>query len=200
MTPALRNAVLLALIAGLAVAVTLAWRQWTQAPIAEAEQQLHARRWLAALPQDSYDNQPLQAPLPLAATRLPHSQLLAGYRATRAGKPSAILLRSQTQGYGGPILLMIAIDPDGRLLGIQVLEQQESPGLGARLADPQAHWLEQFSGRTRAGSWALKRDQGEFDQLAGATVTSRAVIAALQDALRYFDEHRASLLGEDAHE
>lgn len=64
--------------------------------------------------------------------------------------------------------------------------------------NPAVHWLEQFIGQTRTQDWALKRDHGAFDQLAGATVTSRAVIDALQDALRYFDEHRPALLGEVA--
>jgi len=200
MTRTLRNALLLALVSALSLGMTLAWRHWTLVPIHEAEQQLQIRQWLSALPQGSYDNQPLQMPLPLGDTRLPHSQLLAGYRATLAGQPSAILLRSQTQGYAGPIILAIAIDAEGRLLGIQVLEQQESPGLGARVVDPQVHWLTQFTGHTQSSHWALKRDQGDFDQLAGATVTSRAVIDALQDALRYFDTHRASLLEERAHE
>jgi electron transport complex protein RnfG len=39
-----------------------------------------------------------------------------------------------------------------------------------------------------------------FDQIAGATLTSRAVISAVHDALRYFDEHRSSLLEPDAHD
>jgi electron transport complex protein RnfG len=46
----------------------------------------------------------------------------------------------------------------------------------------------------------LKKDQGQFDQIAGATITSRAVINASHDALRYFDEHRQALLGSPSHE
>ncbi|MOA30535.1 Electron transport complex protein RnfG [compost metagenome] len=62
------------------------------------------------------------------------------------------------------------------------------------------HWLSQFNNRDQGDHWALKRDQGDFDQLAGATVTSRAVIAALQDALSYFDEQRSVLLEGATHE
>ncbi|MDD2090028.1 RnfABCDGE type electron transport complex subunit G [Pseudomonas guariconensis] len=195
-----RGVLLVVAVGALSLGMALIWRHWTLSAIQQAEQQLQSRQWLSVLPDSSYDNQPLQAPLALRDTRLPHSQLLAGYRATLAGSPSAILLRSQVQGYAGPIVLAIAIAPNGRLLGIQVLEQQESPGLGARLIDPAVHWLEQFSGHAQTSRWALKRDQGDFDQLAGATVTSRAVIDALQDALRYFDTHRTALLEESAHE
>ncbi|WP_460418318.1 RnfABCDGE type electron transport complex subunit G [Pseudomonas sp. microsymbiont 2] len=195
-----RNALLLSLVVGLAIAATLAWQRWTAPSIAEGTRQLQQQQWLAALPQGSYDNQPLDTPLPLVDARLRHSHLLAGYRASLAGLPVAVLLHSSVQGYAAPIRLIIAIDIQGRLLGVRVLEQQESPGLGNRLVDPALHWLDQFTGKalgdTAEPRWAIKRDHGAFDQLAGATVTSRAVIDAVQDALRYFDEHRASLLGE----
>ncbi|MGE8058731.1 RnfABCDGE type electron transport complex subunit G [Pseudomonas sp. NPDC089547] len=195
-----RDAGLLLLTAALALCATLAWRHWTSTAITTAEKRLQSQQRLALLAQGSYDNQPLDTPLPKPAAQRPNSRILAAYRAMRAGKPSAIILVTQAQGYAGPIVLSVAITPDGRLIGSQVVEQQESPGLGARLADPQVHWLEQFSNRQLADRWALKRDQGDFDQLAGATVTSRAVITALQEALSYFDEQRTVLLGSSAHE
>lgn len=199
-----RSIVLLSSVAVLALAASLAWQHWTAAPIHQAQRLLHEREWLAVLPEGSYDNRPLQAPLALAAPQLQHSRLLAGYRASLANSPVAIMLRSEVQGYAGPIELAIVIDNNGRLTGLRVLRQQESPGLGDQLIDPARHWLDQFIGKTHDNppeqAWALKRDRGSFDQLAGATVTSRAVIDAVQDALRYFDQHRTSLLGEDKRE
>ncbi|AJA12466.1 RnfABCDGE type electron transport complex subunit G [Pseudomonas sp. YQ_6] len=195
-----RNVGLLLLTGVLAVSATLAWRQWTGPAIAGAEKQLQSRLRLAVLPDGSYDNQPLESPLPRPAAQRPNSRILAAYRATVAGKPSAIILITQAQGYAGPIVLSVAITTDGRLIGSQVVEQQESPGLGDRLGDPRLHWLSQFNNRDQGDHWALKRDQGDFDQLAGATVTSRAVIAALQDALSYFDEQRSVLLEGATHE
>lgn len=196
----LRDVGLLLLTGVLAVSATLAWRQWASPAIAGAEKQLQSRQRLAVLPDGSYDNQPLESPLPRPAAQRPNSRILAAYRATVAGKPSAIVLITQAQGYAGPIVLSVAIATDGRLIGSQVVEQQESPGLGDNLTDPQLHWLRQFNNRDQGDHWALKRDQGDFDQLAGATVTSRAVIAALQDALSYFDEQRSVLLEGATHE
>ena len=200
MSPHIRNTAWLLLVAGLAVATTWAWRQWTRPTIIEAEQQLHARQFLAVLPEQTYDNQPLNTPLPLPGDQPLHSRITAAYRATLGTLPTAVIMVSQVQGYNGPIRLTIAISADGRLIGTQVIEQQESPGLGARISDPQLNWLGQFSNRRLDDRWALKRDQGDFDQLAGATVTSRAVIAAQQEALVYFDQHRTLLLGSPAHE
>ena len=195
-----RDAGLLLLTGALAVSATLTWRHWTSTAIASAEKQLQSRQRLAVLPEGSYDNQPLDTPLPRPAAQRPTSRVLAAYRATRAGAPTAIILITQAQGYAGPIVLSVAIATDGRLIGSQVVEQQESPGLGARLGDPQVHWLGQFANRQLGDHWALKRDQGDFDQLAGATVTSRAVITALQEALTYFDEQRSMLLEGTPHE
>ena len=196
----LAQAAVLLVSAALALSITLIWRSWTTPTIGEAEKQLQSRQRLAVLPEASYDNHPLDIPLPTPDAQLAHSRIVAAYRATLAGTPSAVILVTQAQGYAGPIVLTIAITPDGRLLGSQVVEQQESPGLGGRLADPQVHWLRQFANRSLGDHWALKRDQGDFDQLAGATVTSRAVIEALQDALRYFDEHRRAFLEVPPHE
>ncbi|MFJ9991148.1 RnfABCDGE type electron transport complex subunit G [Pseudomonas putida] len=194
MNTRLRDLIYVALVTAVAIVATLAWRQWTAAPIADAARTLQGHQWLAVLPQQRYDNDPLQSPLPITNTQLQHSRLLGGYRATLAGKTSAIVLRSQTQGYAGPITLSIAIDRNGRLIATRVLAQEESPGLGGQLGAPASHWLEQFDRQGADANWSVKRDRGDFDQLAGATVTSRAVMAALQDALRYFDAHRGSLL------
>jgi electron transport complex protein RnfG len=195
---------ILALLAALGIGLTYL-AQHSSAPHIAAQQRLiNSRNLLDVLATDSYDNQPLDQPLALEDAALGNSTLLAGYRATKAGQPYAVLLRSQTLGYAGAIDLLIAIDANGRLIGVKTLKQSETPGLGARIADWPNAWLQMFSGKSRAesgdNSWALKKDQGQFDQIAGATITSRAVINATHDALRYFDEHRQQLLGSSSHE
>ncbi|MFJ4442199.1 RnfABCDGE type electron transport complex subunit G [Pseudomonas sp. NPDC089422] len=195
-----RSSLLLLAVGGAALALTLAWQHWTRPAIVDAERQLQAGQFLAVLPAQSYDNRPLDSALPLPADQPLHSKVLAAYRATLGTSPTAIVLVSQVQGYAGPIRLTIAIGADGRLIGTRVIEQQESPGLGGQIADPQSRWLAQFASHGLGDHWALRRDQGDFDQLAGATVTSRAVIDAQQEALRYFDRHRSELLGAPSHE
>lgn len=200
MSAPIRSSLLLLAIGGSAVALTLAWQHWTRPAILDAERQLQASQFLAVLPAQRFDNRPLDSALPLPAEQPLHSKILAAYRATHGTLPTAIVLVSLVQGYAGPIKLTIAIDADGRLIGTRVVEQQESPGLGGQIADPQSRWLLQFAQHGLGDHWALRRDQGDFDQLAGATVTSRAVIDAQQEALRYFDQHRRELLGASSHE
>ncbi|VVM52456.1 Electron transport complex subunit RnfG [Pseudomonas fluorescens] len=195
---------ILLLLAALGMGATYL-AQYRGAPHIAAEQRLiDSRHLLDLLPPDSYDNQPLEQPLRLVNTPLSNSTLQGGYLATKAGKPDIFLLRSETVGYAGSLSLLIAIDASGKLVGIKTLRQSETPGLGARVAEWPNAWLGQFAGKSRRepadAGWALKKDQGQFDQIAGATITSRAVINAIHDALRYFDEHRQQLTGNSPHE
>ena len=198
------SVVILLLLASLGIGAT--WLvQYSSAPRIAAEQRrIDSRNLLDLLPSDSYDNQPLEQPLHVDNTALTNSTLLGGYLATRAGQPAAVLLRSQTIGYAGAIDLLIAIDTNGKLLGVKTLKQSETPGLGARIAEWPNAWLQGFTGSSlnepADSGWALKKDQGQFDQIAGATITSRAVINAIHEALRYFDEHSRQLIGSSLHE
>lgn len=198
------SVVILVLLAGLGIGATYLVQRTTTPRIAAEQRLIDSRNLLDLLPAETYDNQPLEQPLALADIMLPNSTLLGGYLATHAGQPSAVLLRSQTMGYEGSIELLIAINPNGKLLGVKTLKQSETPGLGGKIGDWPNTWLQGFAGKSRSDpgdpGWALKKDQGEFDQVAGATSTSRAVISAIHDALRYFDEHRQQLIGSSAHD
>jgi electron transport complex protein RnfG len=193
------SVVTLVLLVGAGLGLTYVVQDASAPQIAREQRLLDSRKLLDVLAPDAYDNQPLEQPLPLAETGLSHSMLLAGYRATRLGQPVAVLLRTRTEGYAGVIELLVAIDANGRLLGVKTLRQNETPALGGLIGDWPNSWLATFAGKSRTApddaGWALKKDQGQFDQLAGATITSRATVNAIHDALRYFDEHRVSLLG-----
>ncbi|SDZ21462.1 RnfABCDGE type electron transport complex subunit G [Pseudomonas sp. NFIX28] len=194
----------LALLAAIGAAGTFLVQQATAPRIEQEQRAIQARSLLDILPLDSYDNQPLDQPLTLTNVQLGHSTLLAGYRATRNGQPSAVLLHSRVSGYGGSIDLLIGIAADSKLVGSKALRHSETPGLGARIAERPNAWLQGFIGKSLGdpgdAGWALKKDDGQFDQIAGATITSRAVIEGIHDSLRYFDEHREQLLGSPAHE
>jgi len=199
-----RGLLIVSLIGAVGVALTLCIQQLTASRAALEQQNQQRSALLDILPNPIYDNQPLEHPLAISQQALENSQLQGGYLATLAGQPSAILLRSQASGYGGPIELLIAISPAGKLLGVKPLKQSETPSLGRHIADPDNPLLAAFKGLSREDSrdsvWALKKDHGQFDQMAGATITSRAVINAVHDALRYFDDHRQLMLEQPAHE
>jgi electron transport complex protein RnfG len=181
------------LTAILGVALILCLQHLTVDYAARQARMQHEQALLDLLPSASYDNHPLEQPLPIDSQPLANSQLHGGYLATSANQPSAVLLRLQANGYVGPIELLIAIGSDGTLLGVKTLQQSETPSLGGHISEPGNPWMEAFKRRSQ-------EDKAPFDQMAGATVTSRAVINAVHDALRYFDEHRPSLLEPGIHE
>jgi len=198
------SVVIVVLLAGLGIGATYLVQQSSAPRIASEQRLIDSRNLLDLLPADSYDNQPLEQPLRLDDAVLTNSTLQSAYLATKTGQPSVVLLRSQVLGYAGSIDVLIAIGANGTLVGVKTLRQSETPGLGARIADWPNAWLNAFAGKSRSepadNGWALKKDQGQFDQIAGATITSRAVINAIHDALRYFDEHRQQLVGNSPHE
>ncbi|MCI0497977.1 MAG: RnfABCDGE type electron transport complex subunit G [Thermoplasmata archaeon] len=90
---------------------------------------------------------------------------------------------AEGDGYGGAIELLIGIEPDlddPTLVGIRVLTQSETPGLGAKIADEE--FTDQFNGLA-TGDAVLTDDGGQIDAISGATISSRAVVDAIQDAV-----------------
>jgi electron transport complex protein RnfG len=99
------------------------------------------------------------------------------------------------KGYGGPIVLMVGVAPDGTVFRLEVLAQNETPGLGNRIEEPD--FRQQFAGKSLAAArWQVKKDGGDFDQLSGATISSRAVVEALAAGLRTYHRHAAEIIAE----
>lgn len=192
----MKRAVLLLLLIALLGAGLLALLQYFAAPRIEQQRQAAAERALLdLLPAGSYDNRPLQQPIALAAGGLlGNARTEQGYLASLNGRPSAVLLPVSASGYEGPIQLLVAITPDGRLLASKVLQQQETPGLADLLAPERVSWLRRLDDKSMDADWSLSADGGRIDQIAGATVTSHAVTDALKRALRFFDAERERLL------
>lgn len=86
-------------------------------------------------------------------------------------------------GYGGSVSVMTAVGEDGSILAMEVLSAaDETPGLGANAL--KADWWAQFIGKS--GELAVSKDGGDIDALTGATITSRAVVDAVNTALEQF--------------
>ena len=70
-------------------------------------------------------------------------------------------------------------------------------GLGDYIEFSKNAWINLFAGashqRYQESDWQVKKDGGQIDYIAGATITPRAVAKAVHNALRYFDENRVKL-------
>jgi len=104
-----------------------------------------------------------------------------------------------TGGYAGSLTLMLGLDREGKILGVRVISHAETPGLGDKVETSKSGWILGFNGRslnnTSQQGWRVKKDGGDFDQFAGATITPRAVVKGVEGGLKFFERHRLELVG-----
>jgi Na+-translocating ferredoxin:NAD+ oxidoreductase subunit G len=186
---------LLALVAGL-----------TRERIADNEQAWIKQRLDALVAPDSHDNDLLADSIAVTAPDLLGSaQPVRIYRARRGGAPVAAVIRPiAPDGYRGPIELLVAIGQDGRLIGVQVIRHEETPGLGDAFESRDVHWLDRFRGRSLIDPptqrWTVRRDGGDFDAFTGATITPRAIVKAVRNALEYYQRNAQRIFDQPAAE
>lgn len=88
-----------------------------------------------------------------------------------------------SDGYAGNIAILMGVNQDGRVSGIEIISHKETPGLGNKIAKEE--WRNQFKGRSLDDGqrFAVKKDGGEIDQFSGATISPRAVVGAVKKGL-----------------
>lgn len=94
-----------------------------------------------------------------------------------------------TEGYGDSIKLMVGFKSDGTISGIDIVKHAETPGLGAQ-AD-ETPFKNQFIGKLVETLTLVKgnHDGQNIDAIGGATITSRAVTNAVNDAIDYYQSN-----------
>ena len=121
------------------------------------------------------------------------------YLAKKSGKVNAVCFKFiAPDGYSGAINMIMGIDRDGNILGVRVLSHKETPGLGDKIEVAKSDWILNFAGRSldnlTPAQWAVKKDGGVFDQFAGATITPRKSVQAINRGLQLFKTHQAQLV------
>ena len=106
------------------------------------------------------------------------------YTVLRGGEPLGYAVKQTVQGYGGPIELIVGMRTDRTLAGIHVggADFNETEGLGAKAKEPA--FTDQFAGK----SVPLTLGQ-DIDAIAGATVTSRAIVDGVNQAAERLHAH-----------
>jgi electron transport complex protein RnfG len=189
-------------LGAIALVVTIAvvgTAQFTRARVARNESAQLMKLLATVLPAGGYDNEPDHDRIFLTDPEfLGTAQPLPVYRARRGGQPAAAVITAiAPQGYVGPIRLLICILADGHVAAVRAIAHQETPGLGDRIEAGKSEWIRAFEGRSlhdpEWSGWGVRRDGGAFDQLTGATITSRAVVKAIRDAGTFFDRNREDI-------
>ena len=110
------------------------------------------------------------------------------YPAKSGDKLVGYAVKSYTKrGFSGFISLMIGFRPDGTIININVLEQKETPGLGAKMVlqgtAGKPEFKDQFVGKNPASfTLKVKKDGGKVDAITAATISSRAFCDGVQRA------------------
>jgi len=110
------------------------------------------------------------------------------------GNPKAVVFESSGKGFGGDVGIVVGVElDDDKILGVRVTTMSETPGVGAR-AKTDITFVSQFKDQTLKGTFKVKADGGQVDAIGGATITSRAVSAALTDASKVYEELKPQII------
>ncbi|MGC9366985.1 MAG: RnfABCDGE type electron transport complex subunit G [bacterium] len=161
----------------------------TKEPIRKAELQEKGLKIDAVLSDLNPENNPVENIIPVINEQ---GDTVEGYLAINGNDTVGIAIASSGLGFAGPVSILTGINiTNGQVTGIEVLRQEETPGLGARI---QEQWfLDQFKGKSLNNSelvnnnLAVVKDGGDIDAISGATITPRAVCEAVSKSLHLFE-------------
>ncbi|MBP3856049.1 MAG: FMN-binding protein [Ruminiclostridium sp.] len=121
----------------------------------------------------------------------------SGYAIDRPDSVSKLILKDDgtlafeivANGYNkGGLDLLIAMNSDGSVAGIEVVSMTETPGLGTNVNDPD--FLARFAGISDSAVIVKKTPtvSGEVEAVTGATYSSKGVAAAVNTAVSVYAE------------
>lgn len=201
-----KNSALLTTFAAITAGLIAFTFQSTQARIGDAERRVAQKALFEIVPQSRHDNDLLNdtiSPPPEQAAQLHMPKPALIHVARKGGEPVAFIVpTTATDGYSGDIRLIVGVNLDGTLAGVRVLSHKETPGLGDKIDLSKNKWILGFDGKSLGNppeeKWRVKKDGGDFDQFAGATITPRAVVGQVREVLIFVQTHRDQLLVQAA--
>ena len=100
-----------------------------------------------------------------------------------AGTLLGYLYQSEFRGYGGAVPSLVAITIDNKVMRVLPLDNDETPGLGKKIAD--AGFVGQFADLDATQEITVKPNETDkvlIDSIAGATISSNAVARSVNQA------------------
>ena len=98
-----------------------------------------------------------------------------------SGNVLAYVIVAQSKGYGGQVPIAVAFGTDGTVLSITAMANDETPGLGNKIANDS--YIGQYVGLA-----AQPTDAGSIDLISGATISSKAALSAFNIAVEAYEE------------
>ena len=131
-----------------------------------------------------FDNDPFAEKMTIFTKDKKHK--LTMYPARKGGKLTSLAIKSYTNtGFGGKIEIMTGINVSGSIKSFKVISSNETPGLGSKVDEPKfKDQLKDFYPQRQI--LKVKQDGGDIDAVTAATISSRAVLRAIERAFDAF--------------
>lgn len=94
-----------------------------------------------------------------------------------------VVITSSAKGYGGDVVVMTAISPDGTIKQIKVTEEAETKGIGSKVVATPSYW-ENYVGVDASQALVLNQD---VDAVTSATISSTALLNAVNSAIEAYN-------------
>lgn len=141
----------------------------------------------------------LTTALPVAAdgliepdTTSQNFQFYRGYRDSSRQQLVGYAFLTKENGYSSEIETMVGVDTTGKIVGIKILRQLETPGLGTKIEEVSygqttPYFQKQFIDKV-AQQLAVDKDGGEIKSITGATISSRAVTNSVKKGMQQLEQ------------
>ncbi|EAQ52442.1 MULTISPECIES: electron transport complex subunit RsxG [Vibrio] len=196
-----KNGLVLAIFACASTGLVAVTHYLTKDQIKQQEQAQLLSVLNQVITHDLHDNELFSSCTLVQTEELGTEQAMPAYIAKINGEPSAIAIEAiAPDGYNGAIKVIVGMKIDGTILGTRVLSHQETPGLGDKIDLRVSDWILSFAGKQVTDSnldrWKVRKDGGDFDQFTGATITPRAVVKSVKQAVQYVNQNNQALLAQ----
>lgn len=117
--------------------------------------------------------------------------IVAVKRSETDGQTNGYIYTVNPDGYSGKVVIMLGIEyPSARISGVKILQQNETPGLGAKCTEPA--FIDQFLGKELSHDLTVSKNASqpqEIQAITASTITSKAVVKGINSARRHYQEH-----------
>lgn len=107
------------------------------------------------------------------------------FKSLKGGEVIGRVYSVESKGYGGVISIAVGIDNSGKTTGVKIVSHSETPGLGSKTQDEP--FISQLKGIAPKAELTVVKMGGskeeEIDAVSGATISSKAVVKATQEAI-----------------
>ena len=116
------------------------------------------------------------------------------YKSDKNGEMTNLAIEALGKGgYGGDIIILLGVDlKSNRVLGMEIIQHQETPGVGANVE--KKSFRKQWENLSTDEQAALTQDGGKIDAISGATYTSNAVMNATNSVLNLIKNHKEEIV------